>query len=69
MNTPLVRLLLIGLLLLMVVAPFAALAPLTLVLLGFGVCWFIGSLVQAFLTADVEREDEEGSFRSSQGKS
>lgn len=56
MNNPLIKLLLIGLLMLMVVAPFAGLAPLMLLLLGLGVCWSIWSLVAAFFTADVEKE-------------
>jgi putative methionine-R-sulfoxide reductase with GAF domain len=65
MNNPIVRLVLIGLLLLMVVAPFAGLAPLMLILLGFGVCWFFWSLVQAFFTADVEGQDDKAGFESS----
>jgi hypothetical protein len=56
MNNPLIKLLLIGLLMLMLLAPFAGLAPLMLLLLGLGVCWFIWSLVAAFFTADVEKE-------------
>lgn len=56
MNNPLIKLLLIGLLMLMLVAPFAGLAPLMLLLLGLGVCWFIWSLVEAFFTADIEKE-------------
>jgi hypothetical protein len=56
MNNPLIKLLLIGLLMMLLVAPLAGLAPLMLLLLGLGVCWFIWSLVEAFFTADVEKE-------------
>lgn len=56
MNNPLIRILLIGLLMLTIVAPFAGLAPLMLLLLGLGVWWFIWSLVEAFFTGDVERK-------------
>jgi len=66
MNNPLIRLILIGLLLITVVAPFAGLAPLMLFLLGLGVCWFFWSLVEAFFKADVERKDTE--FKSSKGE-
>lgn len=52
MNNPLLRIVLIGLLLMMVIAPFAGLAPVMLILLGFGVCWALWSLLQAFFTAD-----------------
>jgi hypothetical protein len=41
---------------LMVVAPFGGLAPLMLLLVGLGVCWFIWSLLEAFFTADIEKE-------------
>ena len=59
MNNPLVKLLLIGCLLLTIVAPFAGLAPLMLFILGLGICWFFWSLVEAFFTADVEKQDRE----------
>lgn len=52
MNNTLLRIVLIGLLLMMVIAPFAGLVPVMLILLGFGVCWTLWSLVQAFFTAD-----------------
>lgn len=66
MNNPLVRAGLIGLLLLMVIAPFAGLAPLMLIVFGFGVLWFVGSLVQAFFTAaDVEESDRQSKFEPS----
>lgn len=52
MNNLLVNLVLFGLLLILVIAPFAGVAPLMLVLLGFAVCSIIWSLVQAFLTTN-----------------
>ncbi len=65
MNNPLVRLVLIGLLLMMLVAPFAGLAPLMLLLLGLGIFWSFTSLVEAFFTADVERDKDQAKFESS----
>jgi hypothetical protein len=67
MNNPLVKFVLIALLLMMVTAPFAGLAPLMLIVFGFGVFWAIGSLVQAFFTADVEQDDDKAGFESSRG--
>lgn len=58
MKNPLIKLLLIGLLMMLLVAPFAGLAPIMLLLLGLGVCWFIWSLVEAFFTADVEKPNK-----------
>ncbi|HEY9609187.1 hypothetical protein [Allocoleopsis sp.] len=52
------RVVLFSLLLMLVIAPFAGVAPLMLVLLGFGLYWIIASLVQAFFTAEVEGEDK-----------
>jgi hypothetical protein len=68
MNNLLVKLVLFSLLLMLVLAPFGGLAPLMLVLLGFGICWFIGSLVQAFFTAEAEGEDNQAGFESARGK-
>ena len=68
MNNPLVKLVLVGLLLMMVVAPFAGLAPLMLILVGLGICWALASLVQAFFTADVEENDKKAGFESSRGE-
>ena len=48
MNNPLYKLVLLGLLLMFVLAPFAGFAPLLLVLLVAGVYWFIAPIVQAF---------------------
>lgn len=59
MNNPIVKLVLLGLLLMLLVAPFASFAPLMLILLGLGLCWFMWSLVQAFFMADAEREDNQ----------
>lgn len=66
MNNRLLRILLIGLLLMMVIAPFAGLAPMMLILLGIGVCWALWSLVQAFFTADVG--DNNTGFKASRSK-
>ncbi|HEY9812401.1 MAG TPA: hypothetical protein V6D31_02520 [Candidatus Sericytochromatia bacterium] len=68
MNNPLVKLVLMGLLLMTVIAPFAGLAPLMLILVGFGVCWSLWTLVQAFFTADVDGDDNKAGFESSRGK-
>lgn len=68
MNNSRVKLVLIALLLMLVTAPFAGLAPLMLVILGFGVYWAFSSLVQAFFTADVERDDDKAGFESSRGE-
>lgn len=69
MNNPLVRLVLVALLLLLVVAPFAGLAPLMLILLGLGILWSFWSLVQAFFTADVEGDNNKAEFKSAKGES
>lgn len=69
MNHPLVKLVLMGLLLMMVTAPFAGLAPVMLILLGLGVCSIAWSLVEAFFTADVKEDNEKATFESSRGKS
>ena len=68
MNNPLVKLVLVGLLLMMIVAPFAGLAPLMLILLALGAGWAFWSLVQAFFTADVEGNDQKAGFESSRGE-
>ena len=60
---------LIGLLLMMLIAPFAGLAPLMLIVFGFGACWFVWSLVQAFFTpGGIEELDRKSEFESSEGK-
>lgn len=68
MNNLLVRLVLIGLLLMLVIAPFASIAPLMLITLGLGIGWFFWTLVQAFFTADVENDEKKVSFESPNGK-
>jgi hypothetical protein len=69
MNNPLVKAGLIGLLLMMIITPFAGLAPLMMIVFGFGVCWFVWSLVQAFFTAaDIEELDNKSELESSEGK-
>lgn len=69
MNNTLVKLVLMGLVLMMVTAPFAGLAPVMLILWGLGVCSIAWSLVEAFFTADVKEDSEEARFESSRGKS
>lgn len=68
MNNPLVKILLIGLLLMLVVAPFAGLAPLMLILLGFGVGWAIWLLVQAFFTANTETDNPQTELDSARNE-
>lgn len=68
MNNLLVKLVLFSLLLMLIIAPFGGLAPLMLILLGFGVCSLLWSLVQAFFTADVEGEQKKAGFESSRGE-
>lgn len=65
MNNPLVKLLLFGLLLMLVFAPFGGLAPLTLILLGFATCWIIGTLIQAFFSLE---GDQKAELESSRGE-
>jgi len=64
----LVKVVLVALLLMLVTAPFAGIAPLMLIVLGFGVFWAFSSLVEAFFTADVERDDDKVGFESSRGE-
>lgn len=66
MNHPLVKLLLFGLLLMLVFAPLGGLAPLMLMLLGFGTCWIIWTLIQAFLSLE---GDQKAELESSRGES
>ena len=58
MNNSLIKIVLFGLLLMLVVAPFAGIAPLMLLLLGFGLVGTITSLIQAFLATDQGQNDE-----------
>ncbi|MGB7442473.1 MAG: hypothetical protein WA919_15525 [Coleofasciculaceae cyanobacterium] len=66
MNSPWVKLVLIGLLLMMVTAPFAGLAPLMLILLVLGVFWALGSIAEILFTAP--KKDEQASFESGKGE-
>jgi len=58
MNKILGKLVVFGLLLMLLLAPFAGVAPLMLVLLGFGFFWIIGSVVEVFFRSDIEEEDK-----------
>jgi hypothetical protein len=69
MNNRLGKIVIFGLLLMLLFAPFAGFAPLMLILLAFGVYWMIGSLVQAFFSDDVAQKNDKAGFDSSGGKS
>ncbi len=58
MNEQAVKIFMLGLLLLLAIAPFATLAPLLLVLLIGGLASAIWSLIQAFLIGDRSNEPE-----------
>ena len=49
MNSILNKTILLGLLLMFVVAPFAGFAPLLLVILIAGVCWFVSSIFRVLI--------------------
>lgn len=68
MKNPIVEFLLIGLLLMTVVSPFAGLAPLMIILFGFGMFWILGSLMQVFLSTDIERDEDDSRFKSSRSE-
>jgi hypothetical protein len=59
MNNLLIKLVLFGLLLMLVIAPFAGVAPIMLILLGFGIVWIAGSFIQVLITGTVEEEDKQ----------
>ncbi len=42
----------------MIIAPFAGIAPLMLILLGLAIASMLWSLVQAFFTTEVQEEDK-----------
>jgi hypothetical protein len=69
MNNRIGKIVIFGLLLMLLFAPFAGFAPLMLILLAFGVYWMIGSLVQAFFSDDVAQKNDKAGFDSSGGKS
>ncbi|ELS04254.1 hypothetical protein Xen7305DRAFT_00039820 [Xenococcus sp. PCC 7305] len=56
MNTIWYRLILLSLLLILVLAPFAGFAPLLLIMLIAGIYWFISSIIQIFLFGEESRE-------------
>lgn len=58
MNRNLTTILLVALLLLFLLAPFAGLAPLMLLLLVAGVIWGVGSLLQVLVFGEEDRESE-----------
>lgn len=58
MNDLLAKILLIGLLLLLAIAPFAGLAPLMLILLVFGLGWAIWSLLQVLIFGEADNDSE-----------
>jgi Na+-transporting methylmalonyl-CoA/oxaloacetate decarboxylase gamma subunit len=62
------KIIVFGLLLMLLFAPFAGFAPLMLILLAFGVYWMIGSLIQAFFSDDVPQKNEKAGFDSSGGE-
>lgn len=68
MNNRLGKTVIFGLLLMLLFAPFAGFAPLMLILLGFGIYWMIGSLVQAFFSDDVAQKNDKTGFESSGGE-
>jgi hypothetical protein len=65
MNNRLGKIVIFGLLLMLLFAPFAGFAPLMLILLAFGVYWMIGSLIQAFFSDDVAQKNDKAGFESS----
>lgn len=65
MNNRLGKTVIFGLLLMLLFAPFAGFAPLMLILLGFGIYWMIGSLIQAFFSDDVAHKNDKAGFESS----
>lgn len=68
MNNRLGKTVIFGLLLMLLFAPFAGFAPLMIILLGFGIYWMIGSLVQAFFSDDVAQKNDKTGFQSSGGE-
>ncbi|HEY9670540.1 MAG TPA: hypothetical protein V6D11_03790 [Waterburya sp.] len=58
MNNVLVKLILFSVLLIMIIAPFAGIAPLMLVLVGLAIASMLWSLVQAFFTTEAQEGDK-----------
>jgi hypothetical protein len=67
MKNTLLKIILMGLLLLTVVAPFAGLVPLMLFLVTFGVVSLFWSLLRTLLLGDVEQERPQTNVESSKG--
>lgn len=57
MNNIWYRVILFGLLLMLILAPFAGFAPLLLVLLLAGVYWFFGSIVRVLIFGESNKGD------------
>ena len=64
MNNFLYKAILFGLLLMLVLAPFAGFAPLLLVLLIAGAAWFFSSILQILIFGESETIDNEGDVRN-----
>ncbi|HEY9651709.1 MAG TPA: hypothetical protein V6C95_13665 [Coleofasciculaceae cyanobacterium] len=61
MKKPIIELLLIGCLLMMVISPLAGLAPIMVVLFGFGVFWILRSLAQIVAGSHMEKDEDRAS--------
>lgn len=57
MNPFWLRIIAFGLLLLLVLAPFAGFAPLFLIILIAGTCWFLGSIFQILVFGESNSQD------------
>lgn len=57
MNRILSRLLIVGVLILIILAPFSGLAPLMLFLLIAGVVWSLGTIFQSFFSSQESNEN------------
>jgi fatty acid desaturase len=60
MRNSVLTVLLLGVLLLAIVAPFSILAILMIIVLGSAIVWMFWTLVQAVLTPDNNRKNEKG---------
>ncbi|MBD3883637.1 hypothetical protein IFO70_17875 [Phormidium tenue FACHB-886] len=57
MSNSLTKFLLLGLLLLLIVSPFAALAPLVVVLVGFVLVWMSWTFIRTLATGETDQRD------------
>lgn len=57
MSNSLTKFLLLGLLLLLIVSPFAALAPLVVVLVGFMLVWMSWTFIRTLVTGETDQRD------------